>query len=108
MTVDAVRVELGARAYEVRIGPGLIARAGAEIAPLLRRPKVAILTDETVAGLHLDPFRQALAEAGIASSALALPAGEATKAGRSSPAPSNGCSRRRSSGATWWWRWAAG
>ncbi|RAZ83375.1 3-dehydroquinate synthase [Cereibacter johrii] len=79
MTVDAVRVELGARAYEVRIGPGLIARAGAEIAPLLRRPKVAILTDETVAGLHLDAFRQALAEAGIASSALALPAGEATK-----------------------------
>ncbi|ACM01006.1 3-dehydroquinate synthase [Cereibacter sphaeroides] len=79
MTVDAVRVELGARAYEVRIGPGLIARAGAEIAPLLRRPKVAILTDETVAGLHLDPFRQALVEAGIASSALALPAGEATK-----------------------------
>ncbi|WP_420022670.1 3-dehydroquinate synthase [Cereibacter azotoformans] len=79
MTVDAVRVELGARAYEVRIGPGLIARAGAEIAPLLRRPKLAILTDETVAGLHLAPFQAALAEAGIASSALALPAGEATK-----------------------------
>ena len=79
MTVDAVRVELGARAYEVRIGQGLIARAGVEIAPLLRRPRVAILTDATVAGLHLAPFQAALAEAGIASSALALPAGEATK-----------------------------
>ncbi len=79
MAVDAVRVELGERAYEVRIGQGLIARAGAEIAPLLRRPKVAILTDETVAGLHLAPFQAALREAGIASSALALPAGEATK-----------------------------
>jgi hypothetical protein len=35
---DTVRVELGARAYDVRIGPGLIARAGAEIAPLLGGP----------------------------------------------------------------------
>ncbi|MGP3696458.1 3-dehydroquinate synthase [Rhodobacter sp. NSM] len=79
MTIDTVRVELGERAYDVRIGPGLIERAGAEIAPLLHRPRVAILTDETVARLHLEPFRAALAEAGIASSALALPSGEATK-----------------------------
>ncbi|SNX73287.1 3-dehydroquinate synthase [Cereibacter ovatus] len=79
MTMDCVRVELGERAYEVRIGQGLIARAGDHMAPLLRRPQVAILTDETVAALHLAPFQQALSAAGIASSALALPAGEATK-----------------------------
>jgi 3-dehydroquinate synthase len=48
-----VPVNLGARSYEVRIGPGLISRAGAEIAPLLRRKRVAILTDETVARHHL-------------------------------------------------------
>ena len=76
---EVVRVELGARAYEVRIGEGLVGRAGAEIAPLLKRPRVAILTDETVAGLHLDAFRASLAASGIAASALALPAGEATK-----------------------------
>ena len=35
MTSETVRVDLGARAYDVRIGPGLLARAGAEIAPLL-------------------------------------------------------------------------
>ena len=40
-----VPVPLGDRAYEVRIGPGLIDRAGDEIAPLLARPRVAILTD---------------------------------------------------------------
>jgi 3-dehydroquinate synthase len=34
MTTDVVPVALGARSYEVRIGSGLIARAGAEIAPL--------------------------------------------------------------------------
>lgn len=79
MTVDLVHVELGARAYDVRIGPGLIDRAGAEIAPLLRRKRVAIVTDETVAPLHLARLEAALAAEGIASAALSLPAGEATK-----------------------------
>ncbi|MDP3861744.1 MAG: 3-dehydroquinate synthase [Phaeovulum sp.] len=77
MSVEQVRVELGARAYEVRIGAGLLARAGAEIAPLLRRPRVAVITDETVAALHLDRLREGLG--GVAMTALALPAGEATK-----------------------------
>ena len=76
---ESVRVELGDRSYDVLIGPGLIGRAGEEITPLLKRPRVAILTDERVAGLHLEPFQAALEKAGIASSALALPAGEATK-----------------------------
>ena len=74
-----VPVELGDRSYQVRIGPGLIARAGAEIAPLLARPRVAILTDETVAALHLPALTAALEAGGITVSALALPAGEATK-----------------------------
>ena len=34
---ETVTVPLGARAYDIRIGPGLLARAGAEIAPFLRR-----------------------------------------------------------------------
>ena len=76
---NTVHVELGARAYDVQIGPGLLAGAGARIAPLLARPRVAVLTDETVAGLHLQALRDGLAEAGIAMEALALPPGEATK-----------------------------
>jgi len=79
MAVDVVPVALGARSYQVRIGQGLIDRAGAELAPLLRRPRVAILTDETVAGLHLARLEAGLAQAGIASQALALPPGEGTK-----------------------------
>jgi 3-dehydroquinate synthase len=77
--VNTVAVDLGARSYEVRIASGLIARAGAEIAPLLRRKRVAIVTDATVAALHLPALQAALAAEGIASTALALPAGEATK-----------------------------
>ncbi|MFE3836987.1 3-dehydroquinate synthase [Pseudogemmobacter sonorensis] len=76
---NVVAVDLGARAYEVRIGEGLIARAGDEIAPLLKRPRVAVLTDETVAAAHLPALRAGLEARGIAVSALALPAGEATK-----------------------------
>ena len=76
---ETVHVELGDRSYDVIIGPGLLAEAGARIAPLLPRPKVAVLTDETVAGLHLDALRDGLAAAGIEMTALALPPGEATK-----------------------------
>lgn len=74
---EVVRVELGARAYEVRIGQGLIARAGAEIAPMLRRKRVAAITDETVSALHLNALRAGLGD--IEMVHLALPAGEATK-----------------------------
>ncbi len=77
--VNVVPVNLGARSYDVRIGEGLIARIGAEIAPLLRRKRVAIVTDETVAAKHLPAVLDALSAAGIAASALALPQGEATK-----------------------------
>lgn len=74
-----VHVPLGDRAYDIRIGTGVLARAGAEIAPLLRRPRLAIVTEERVAALHLPALTAALAAAGIAAPALALPPGEATK-----------------------------
>ncbi len=77
---ETVRVDLGARSYDVRIGSGLIARAGAEIAPLAgARRAVAILADEAVASLHLGALQAALAEAGLGADTLALPPGEGTK-----------------------------
>ena len=74
-----VHVPLGERAYDVVIGPGLLAQAGRRIAPLLKRPQVAVLTDENVAARHLEGLRTGLAEADIEMTALALPPGEATK-----------------------------
>ncbi|MGR3755640.1 MAG: 3-dehydroquinate synthase family protein, partial [Tranquillimonas sp.] len=76
---QTVRVPLGTRAYDVRIGSGLLDRAGDEIAPLLTRPRVAVLSDRNVAGLHLDRLRAGLASAGVAMTALDLPPGEGTK-----------------------------
>ncbi len=74
-----VHVPLGDRAYDVTIGPGLLGDAGARIAPMIKRKRVAVLTDENVAALHLETLRAGLARAGIEMTALALPAGEATK-----------------------------
>ncbi|AUQ62434.1 3-dehydroquinate synthase AroB [Phaeobacter inhibens] len=80
MLERSVHVALGERAYDVVIGPDLLADAGARLAPMLRRPKVAVLTDETVAAHHLEGLRAGLASAGIEMDALALPPGESTKA----------------------------
>ncbi|MEM6588603.1 MAG: 3-dehydroquinate synthase [Pseudomonadota bacterium] len=77
--MEKVHVALGDRAYDVLIGPGLLARAGALIAPLLNRPRVAIVTDETVGALHLEALVQGLRAEGITASHMSLPAGEATK-----------------------------
>jgi 3-dehydroquinate synthase len=76
---ERVHVALPGRAYDVEIGAGLLAQAGHHIAPLLRRPRVAAITDETVAGLHLEALRAGLAAEGITLEALVLPPGEATK-----------------------------
>ncbi|MEM1007217.1 MAG: 3-dehydroquinate synthase [Pseudomonadota bacterium] len=76
---QTVHVALGERAYDVEIGPDLLAQSGARIAPMLDRRKVAVITDHNVAALHLDALRDGLAASGIDMSALTLPAGEATK-----------------------------
>ncbi|BBU56644.1 hypothetical protein KU6B_29090 [Mameliella alba] len=77
--IETVNVPLPGREYEVRIGAGLLSRAGAEIAPLLKRPRVAIVSDENVAASHLATLEAALAAGGIESVALTLPPGESTK-----------------------------
>jgi len=77
--MERIYVPLGERSYEVRIGAGLIDRAGAEIADLLVRKRVWVISEETVADLHLKALKAGLAGAGIEMQALILPPGEATK-----------------------------
>jgi 3-dehydroquinate synthase len=73
----AVHVPLGARAYDVHVGAGLLAEAERLVAPLLARPRVFVVTEARVAGLHLGALRAGLG--GVAAEVLTLPAGEATK-----------------------------
>ena len=79
MTLAKVPVALGDRSYEVLIGAGLLGEAGTYIAPLLKRPKVAIVSDTHVADLHLTTLTASLDAAGISHSNLSLPQGESTK-----------------------------
>lgn len=75
-----VEVGLGDRAYDILIGPGLIARAGETLSARLPGTRVAIVTDENVAAHHLETLRDGLERGGVAVAAVVtLPAGEKTK-----------------------------
>ncbi len=74
-----VPVGLGARAYDVVIGSGLLAGAGARIAPFTRRGRLAVVSDETVWGLHGPALTAALEAAGLKVFPLVVPPGEQTK-----------------------------
>jgi 3-dehydroquinate synthase len=76
---DQLRVELGARSYDIVVGSSLLSEAGALIAPVVRQKRAIIVTDETVAKLHLDTLRAGLDKSGIAHRAIVLPPGESTK-----------------------------
>ncbi|WP_353644494.1 3-dehydroquinate synthase [Mesorhizobium sp. WSM2239] len=81
MSADAVTVEvgLGERTYDILIGPGLIGRAGEEIAKRLPGIRAAIVSDENVAARHLGALSESLSGSGIESTSIVLPAGEKTK-----------------------------
>lgn len=74
-----VRVELGARSYDILIGGGLVARAGGEIAARLPGVRAAIVTDRNVGGHHAGALAQSLEAAGIASTTIVVEPGERSK-----------------------------
>jgi 3-dehydroquinate synthase len=74
-----IEVGLGARAYGVHIGRGLIDRAGELLVDLLPRRRAVIVTDATVDRLHGDRLEKALFAVGVASKRIVLPPGEETK-----------------------------
>jgi len=74
-----VDVALGARAYKILIGEGLIARAGEHIARLAPGAQCSIVTDETVAALHLGALTASLARSGVKASVVVCPPGEGSK-----------------------------
>jgi 3-dehydroquinate synthase len=77
--IEKVTVGLGERAYDILIGPGLLARAGEEISARLAGMRAAIVTDENVAAAHLGSLTDSLKAGGIDAAAITLPPGEKTK-----------------------------
>jgi shikimate kinase/3-dehydroquinate synthase len=74
-----VDVPLGARAYSILIGPGVLDDAGAEIARIAPGVNCAVVTDARVAPLYLDRLAASLDRAGLRSTSIVCPPGEGSK-----------------------------
>jgi 3-dehydroquinate synthase len=78
----SVNVPLGERAYDVLIGPGLLARAGELIGARFGAARCAIVTDANVARFHLGVLESALKRDDRHVGSIVLPPGESTKSFR--------------------------
>ena len=75
-----VRVVLGARSYDVVIGPGLLAAAGGHLARHFGAARYAIVTDANVADSgHLAALEATIQSSGRVLGSIVLRPGEATK-----------------------------
>ncbi|EHH69190.1 3-dehydroquinate synthase [Gluconobacter morbifer] len=76
---EKVPVILASHQYDVLIGPDLISRAGAWLAPHLAQKRVVVITDDTVAALHLPRLLQSFSETGIRTDVISVSPGEESK-----------------------------
>jgi len=72
-------VALKSAEYDVVVGDDLLARAGALLAPVVPQKRAVVVTDATVAALHLPTLLDGLAQTGIAAQQIVVPPGEASK-----------------------------
>ena len=76
---EFIRVELGARSYDVIVGYHLIEEAGAQIVALRPGAAAFIVTDANVSKVHLPALEQSLAKADIRHDKIVVSAGEGSK-----------------------------
>jgi len=74
-----VKVGLDSRSYDIVIGPGLLMNAGTLIQERAPARKCAIVSDETVAGLHLESLMAGLEGHIDVTGTVIVPSGEASK-----------------------------
>jgi 3-dehydroquinate synthase len=77
--VRIVKVSLGNRSYDIKIGTGLLARVGRECARLGLGRRCVIISDRNVAPRYGEAVQEALARAGFAAGLVTIPAGETAK-----------------------------
>lgn len=76
---QTVRVDLGARSYDILIGEQLLEKSGVLIAEHTQSKKVGIITDRTVTEHYLKPLEQSLEAAGINYITEIIEPGETSK-----------------------------
>jgi 3-dehydroquinate synthase len=74
-----VDVALGERSYQIVIGRAALSTLGRRMLALKPRARAAIVTDATVAALHLAATEAALTAAGIPATVVTVPPGESSK-----------------------------
>ncbi len=74
-----VTVDLGPRSYEILVGRGILERTGAELARRMPGRRVAVVTDENVARIHLNTLSASLSAADIDFTTLTVAPGEKSK-----------------------------
>lgn len=79
MEAETLHVPLAANAYDIIIGQGLIQDAGKWLEPVLKRPRVIIVSDEGLVDKFLTPLQASLESHGIASQAVTVKEGEQSK-----------------------------
>jgi 3-dehydroquinate synthase len=80
IAVETVTVGLGSRAYDIVIGPGVLAGAGARVQTVAGDRPLIVVTDDHVAPLYLDRLACALDAVAMPSpAAIVIPAGEGSK-----------------------------
>ena len=77
--VRIVKVSLGPRSYDIKIGAGLLARLGSECAHLKLSRRCAIITDRNVGRLYAKAAQRSLRAAGFEPTLITVPAGETAK-----------------------------
>jgi 3-dehydroquinate synthase len=77
--MQKVKVELGADSYEVRVGTGLLARAGPWLREMGFSGRAVIIADAAVEKLYAGILEQGLAGAGFSVTVLEVPPGEEYK-----------------------------
>ena len=81
--LDVVPVELGAKSYEILVGPGLIESAGKRITDILGPRQIFLVTDENVTRLYAKKISHILSQAGHEVITIVVRAGETSKDFRS-------------------------
>lgn len=74
-----VHVDLAERAYDVRIGSGLLSHVGRYAQGLMIGSKCAVVTDSNVGPLYASAVLASLAASGITATVVTVPAGESSK-----------------------------
>jgi 3-dehydroquinate synthase len=77
--VRTVNVPLGARSYEIKIGPGLLKELGRYCATLNLGHRCAVISDRNVAPRFAKATQTSLKKAGFESVLVTVPAGETAK-----------------------------